>query len=80
MCAHTERKFTEFLFFQPANYHKFIKNVRGVRSVRQLIREVLPSPVLIMFSIPPQPGDSYVINITLVSDPNLRFILTVPKR
>ncbi len=43
----------ELLIFQPPDYCKFIEHLLGMGRIAQLVRKILPRPMLIVLTRPP---------------------------
>lgn len=67
------------LSFEFSDDLEFIKNLFSMRCVYQFISKILPSPMFVMLTIAPQPGAGDIVDKTVQSHPNFRFILPVSK-
>lgn len=58
---------------------KLVENFIGVWGVFQFIGQVLSGPMFVVFSTSPQPGCCDIVNQSAESNPNFRFILSIPQ-
>ena len=70
-------KIHDFVLYQLAYHTEFVKNVFGVGRIQHFIRQVLTSPVFVMFAVPPESLFIKFINKPLVSTPYLFPVIAV---
>lgn len=65
---------------QCSNSGKPGKNAVGVWRICKLVGQILPRPMLIVLTIPPEPGRRQVINDAFVGTPDFVTILPIAQR
>jgi hypothetical protein len=56
---------------------KLIKNKNSMRCIGEFGREILSRPVLVMKTVSPEAAFRYIVNSTLISNPDLRPVLAI---
>jgi hypothetical protein len=56
---------------------EFVKYFISVRSILELISQILTGPMFIVLASLPKPGDGHVVNKIIEGNPDFRFVLSV---
>lgn len=71
---------SNFSLRQPPDDTKPVEHFISMRGILQFIREVLTSPVFIMFAAQPKARSCHVVDHAVKSNPDFRLVLTVSQR